>query len=123
MTKIARFKVLAISLFLLIISFSTVLIVLYLFNSLWNFFSFSFLVVAAIFGYVAHKKGWVKPFSPKQRRIRVVFVFGIIISLSPVTVWRVITGPLPSYSFIIFLLLFAGGIYLGDVAGKKFKIF
>jgi len=113
-------------LFLLIISLPVVLITLYLLhlpNSVWHVFSFSFLIVTAILGYIARKARWVKPFSPKQRRLRSVFVFGIISSLPIIIVWREISGSLPPYSFIIFLILFAVGAYLGDSVGKKFKVF
>ena len=124
-SKLSRF--LSILLFLLIISLPVVLITLYLLhlpNFLWHVFSFSFLIVTAILGYIARKARWVKPFSPKQRRLRSVFVFGIISSLPIITVWRAISGrPLPPYSFIIFLILFAVGAYLGDSVGKKFKVF
>jgi len=123
MIAIKRSTVLTASLFVLIISLPAVLISLYLLNSIWHFFSFSFLITTAIFGYVARKKRWVKPFSAKQRRVRSVFVFGIISSLPIIIVWRVISGPLPAYSFTVFLTLFAIGACLSNITGKKLKIF
>ena len=121
MIKITRSNVLNISLFLLIISLPVILIALYLLNSFGHFFSISFLMFTAIFGYVARKERWVKSFSPKQRRLRSVFVFGIISSLPIVILWRAISGLLPSYSFIVFLMLFAVRAYLGDIIGKKIQ--
>ncbi len=112
--------VLSILFFLFIISLPAILIVLYLPSSLWHVFSFSLLIITAVFGVTARKKGWVKPFSPKQLKLRVMIVSGVLCSLPIIIAWRVISGsPLPSPSFIVFLMLFAVGAYLGDRLGKN----
>ena len=72
MIKITRSNVLTILLFLLIISLPVVLIGVYLLNSFGHFFSISFLIATAIFGYVARKEWYVHQVSPKLRRLQFV---------------------------------------------------
>lgn len=117
-------KVLSILFFLLIISLPAILVILYLPDSWWHVFSFSLLITNAVFWIIARKKGWVKPFAPKQLRWRVLIVSGVFCSLPIIIAWRAISGsPLPSHSFIIFLILFAVGAYLGDRLGKNLRYF
>jgi uncharacterized YccA/Bax inhibitor family protein len=89
-------------------------------------FGYSFLVVLLVtkfvLGAIAYKNGWIKR-TPKQRRIIYTLTSGVVVSLGTTIVWRQLTGPLPAYSFPVFILLFAMGALLSDKVWKKLEIY
>jgi len=117
MIIIAFFLVLAVPIFLLTV-YAHILLGL----SFWALL----IIVRVIFGYVARKAGYVeraKELSPKYyryaRRVEVVVGGGLFTGFAIMIIWRVLTGPLPLYSFLLFLVLIAVGAYVSDNVGRK----
>jgi len=95
--------------------------------------SVSILVIIAIlvFGYVARKEGYVEKFkelSPKYyysaRRVQVIVGSGFFVGFAILTTLRVLFGPLPSPQwFLLFIILIVLGAYVGDIIGRKLKLY
>ncbi len=77
-------------------------------------------IILCILAVVAYKKGYGKQFSPKARRLLCVVSGGLFTGFAIMTIWRVLSGPLPLYSFLLFLVLIAVGAYVSDRAGRRF---
>jgi len=95
--------------------------------------SFSILIIIArlVFGYVARKEGYVekaKELSPKYyyyaRRVEVIVGGGLFTGFAILTTLRVLYGPLPyPQSFLLFLALIVVGANVGDIVGRKLKLY
>ena len=98
------------------------LLTLHVYAALGYSFSVSLLISKFVIGYIAYREKWIKR-PPRHRRIIYVFVSGCVSSFVVLIVWRELTGPLPPYSLLIFILLFVAGGYLSDKVWKRLKIY
>jgi len=95
--------------------------------------SFSILIIIArlVFVYVARKEGYVekaKELSPKYyyyaRRVQVIVGSGFFVGFAILTTLRVLYGPLPYPQFLLlFLALIVVGANVGDIVGRKLKLY
>lgn len=88
-------------------------------------------IVRLIFVYVARKEGYVekaKELSPRYyyyaRRVDVTVGGGLFTGFAILTALRVLLGPLPyPHSFLLFLVLIAVGALIGDMVGRKLRLY
>ena len=89
------------------------------------------IIAILVFGYVARKEGYVekaKELSPKYyyyaRRVEVIVCGGLFTGFAILTTLRVLYGPLPYPQFLLlFLALIVVGANVGDIVGRKLKLY
>ena len=80
-----------------------------------------FLIAASlIVGFVLRKEGQLKP-SPRERQISIVVCSGLFTAFAVGTGLRVIIGPLPSYFWVVFIMLIAVGAFIGAEISKTLQ--
>jgi len=94
------------------------------FGALWII-----IYVAAVLAvrYIIHKTGFPMP-SPRAqriqatvRRIRIIIASGLVTAFGISFAARLITGPLPTYFWIPFIILIAMGAFIGDSLWKTLQ--
>ena len=123
------FRIIIITVFFLFMAIPVFLLTVYARVHLGVSFSILLIIARLVFGYVARKEGYVekaKELSPKYyyyaRRVEVIACGGLFAGFAILISLTVLFGPLPSpHSFLLFLVLFAVGAYIGDIAGRKLR--
>ena len=116
------FRVIIITIFLLLIAVPIFLLTIQAYKAFGYSFSLSLISFKFVIGYIAYKKGLIRH-TPKQRRIIYMFVSGLVTSFAILIVWRELTGPLPLYSLLIFVLIFVAGAFLTDKIWKRLGVY
>jgi hypothetical protein len=121
------FRVIGITGFLLVMAVPIFLLAIYARILLGVSFFILLIIVRLVFGYIAHKEGYVENFkkrSPKAyyytRRAQYIMGGGLLTGFAILTTLRVICGPLPyPHSILLFLILAAIGGYVGNTIAQK----